>query len=51
MARNLLGVAAAMIEAGIAAAERPPQDELEWLRKAVAAEDRIAYDEPKTGLC
>jgi tetratricopeptide (TPR) repeat protein len=44
---DLLSIASAMIEARIASAERRPRDELAWLRKAVAAEDRIAYDEPK----
>jgi hypothetical protein len=45
--KDLLGIAAALIEARIASAERRPRDEIEWLRTAVAAEDRIAYDEPK----
>jgi len=45
--RDVLGIASAMIEARIASAERRARDEIEWLRKAVAAEDRIAYDEPK----
>jgi len=45
--KDVLNIASAMIEARIAFAERRRQDEIEWLRKAVAAEDRIAYDEPK----
>lgn len=45
--KEVLSIASAMIEARIASAERRPRDEIEWLRKAVAAEDRIAYDEPK----
>lgn len=45
--KDVLSIASAMIEARIASAERRPQDEIEWLRKAVADEDRIAYDEPK----
>lgn len=44
---DVLNIASSMIEARIASAERRSRDELEWLRKAVAAEDRIAYDEPK----
>jgi tetratricopeptide (TPR) repeat protein len=45
--RDVLSIASAMIEARIASAEARPRDEIAWLRKAVAAEDRIAYDEPK----
>jgi tetratricopeptide (TPR) repeat protein len=45
--RDLLRIASAMIEARISSIERRPRDEIEWLHKAVAAEDRIAYDEPK----
>jgi tetratricopeptide (TPR) repeat protein len=45
--KDVLSVASAMIEARIASAELRPREEIEWLRKAVAAEDRIAYDEPK----
>jgi tetratricopeptide (TPR) repeat protein len=45
--KNVLSIASAMIEARIASAEQRPREEIEWLRKAVAAEDRITYDEPK----
>ena len=45
--KDVLNIASAMIEARIASAELRPREELEWLRKAVVAEDRIAYDEPK----
>jgi tetratricopeptide (TPR) repeat protein len=44
---DVLGVATPMIEARIASAEHRRRDELTWLRKAVAAEDGIAYDEPR----
>lgn len=44
--KDVLGIASAMIEARIASAELRPREEIEWLRKAVVAEDRIAYDEP-----
>ena len=37
-----------MIEARIASAERRAHDEIDWLRKAAAAEDQIAYDELTT---
>jgi len=45
--KDLLSIAAPMIEARIAAAEGRSRDDVELLRKAVAAEDRIAYDEPE----
>jgi len=45
--KDLMSIASAMIEARIASVEGRPKDEIEWLRKAVAVEDRIAYDEPK----
>ena len=45
--KDVLRIASAMIEARIASAELRPREEVEWLRKAVVAEDRIAYDEPK----
>ncbi len=45
--RDVLAVAAPMVEARIARAEGRPADEVAWLRKAVAAEDRISYDEPR----
>jgi tetratricopeptide (TPR) repeat protein len=45
--KTVLAVAPEMIEARIAAAEHRPADEIAHLRKAIAAEDQISYDEPK----
>ena len=42
----LLAVAAPLVQARIAAAERRTDDALAALRQAVAAEDRLAYNEP-----
>lgn len=45
--KDVLAVAIPMVEARIAEAEHRPQDAIPLLRRAVAAEDRLAYDEPK----
>ncbi|SRR5579871_336131 len=45
--KDVAGVAAAVVEARIAGAEHRAKDEIGWLRKAVAAEDALAYDEPR----
>lgn len=45
--RDVLEVAAAMVAARIARAEGHTADEIALLRKAVAAEGRVAYDEPR----
>jgi tetratricopeptide (TPR) repeat protein len=44
---DVLAIAAPMIEARIAAADHRPTDQIAWLRKAVAAEATITYDEPR----
>ena len=44
--RDVLGVAILIVQARIAAAERRPEDAVSWLQQSVAAEDRLAYDEP-----
>lgn len=43
---DVLAVAVPTVAARIARAERRPADEIARLRDAVAAEDRLAYDEP-----
>ena len=45
--KDVLSIATSIVAARIAAAERRDQDEIEFLRQAVAAEDALAYDEPK----
>jgi tetratricopeptide (TPR) repeat protein len=45
--RDVLGIAIPVVEARIAAAERRTADTVAKLREAVAAEDHLAYDEPK----
>jgi tetratricopeptide (TPR) repeat protein len=45
--RDVLAVAVAMVQARIAASERRTDEAISKLRLAVAAEDRLAYDEPK----
>jgi tetratricopeptide (TPR) repeat protein len=45
--KDVMAIAIPTIEARIASAEGRVQDELACLRKAVTAEDQIAYDEPK----
>ena len=44
---DVLGIAILIVQARIAAAESRPQDAVSLLRQAVAAEDQLAYDEPK----
>ncbi len=44
---DVLAVAVPVVEARIAAAERRPAEAIAKLREAVAAEDRLRYDEPK----
>jgi len=46
-AQDVLGIAAQIVAARIAVAEHRPEDALTRLRKAVADEDRLAYDEPR----
>lgn len=43
----MLAIAIAVVEARIAGAGYQATTEIERLRQAVAAEDRLAYDEPK----
>ena len=45
--RDVLGVAIPIVQARIAAGERRSEDASSWLRQAVAAEDRLAYNEPR----
>jgi tetratricopeptide (TPR) repeat protein len=45
--RDVLGVAVPVIEARIAAAEHRFDEAIASLQRAVAAEDRLAYNEPK----
>jgi len=45
--RDVLGVAIPIIQARIAAAERRSDEAVASLRQAVAAEDRLAYNEPQ----
>jgi predicted Zn-dependent protease len=45
--RDVLGVAIPIVQARIAARERRTEEALAALRQAVAAEDRLAYNEPK----
>ena len=45
--KDVLGVAVPIAQARIAAAEHHPDEALALLRQAVAAEDRLAYNEPQ----
>ena len=45
--RDVLGVAIPVIQARLAVATRHPDEAIALLRQAVAAEDRLAYNEPK----
>ena len=45
--KDVLAIAIPIVQAKIAGAEHRANDEIEFLRQAVAAEDRLAYDEPK----
>ena len=45
--REVLGVAIPIVEARIAVSERRTEEALALLHKAVAAEDRLAYNEPQ----
>ena len=45
--RDVLGVAIPIVQARIAVAERRFDEAVASLRLAVAAEDRLAYNEPK----
>jgi tetratricopeptide (TPR) repeat protein len=45
--RDVLSIATAVLDARIASAEKREGDASALLRTAVAAEDRLAYDEPK----
>jgi tetratricopeptide (TPR) repeat protein len=45
--KDVLAIAIRIVQARIAAAEGHFEDAVSWLRQAVAAEDRLAYDEPK----
>ena len=45
--KDILEVAIPAVQGQIASAQHQPQEAVTWLRKAAAAEDRIAYDEPK----
>jgi len=45
--KDVLEVAIPMVKAHIAAAQHSPGEAVSWLRQAAAAEDHIAYDEPK----
>ena len=45
--QNVSAVAIPIVQARIAAAEHRPQDAIALLRQAAAAEDKLAYDEPK----
>lgn len=45
--KDVLAIAIPVVEARIAAAERRPAEAIAKLRQAVAAEDRLGYDEPK----
>jgi tetratricopeptide (TPR) repeat protein len=45
--KDMLEVAIPMVKARIAAAQHSAGESVSWLRKAAAAEDHIAYDEPK----
>jgi tetratricopeptide (TPR) repeat protein len=46
----VLAVALPIVQARIAVAEHPSTEAVSRLREAVAAEDRLAYDEPKDWL-
>lgn len=48
--RDVLAVAEAMVEGRIAQVEGHTGEEIAALRRAVAAEDRLAYDEPRNWL-
>ncbi len=45
--RDVLAVAIPIVQARIAAGERRAEEASSWLRQAVAAEDGLAYDEPR----
>ena len=45
--QNVSAVAIPIVQARIAAAEHRPQEAIALLRQAAAAEDKLAYDEPK----
>jgi len=45
--RDVLAIATSVLDARIASAEQREEDAIALLRKAVTAEDRLAYDEPK----
>jgi tetratricopeptide (TPR) repeat protein len=45
--KDVLGVAVAIVQARIAASENRTDQAISKLRQAAAAEDRLAYDEPK----
>jgi len=45
--KDVLAIAIPVVEARLAGAERQPQAAIAKLREAVAAEDRLRYDEPK----
>jgi tetratricopeptide (TPR) repeat protein len=45
--KDVLGVAIPIVQARIAVAEHRSREAVSLLREAVAAEDRLAYDEPK----
>jgi tetratricopeptide (TPR) repeat protein len=46
-AKDILGVAALIVQARIADAQRRPDDAIALLRRAADSEDALAYDEPK----
>jgi tetratricopeptide (TPR) repeat protein len=45
--RDVFGVAVAIVQARIAASEKRTDEAISKLRQATAAEDKLAYDEPK----
>jgi tetratricopeptide (TPR) repeat protein len=45
--KDVLGVAVAIVQARIAGSDKRPDEAISRLRQAAAAEDRLAYDEPK----
>jgi tetratricopeptide (TPR) repeat protein len=45
--KDILGLAAMVVKARIAAAEHHPDEAIAHLRDAVAREDKLAYDEPR----
>jgi tetratricopeptide (TPR) repeat protein len=48
--KDVLAIAIPIVQGRIAAAEHRSSEAVSWLREAVAAEDRLAYDEPKDWL-